>query len=83
MKELRCPNCGAKIVCIIERPDLYFYIDNDELVKRDKTTDTITNKIMFVCSYDSTHLIEEFNLTSPGWKCKFLEKIKDILMEEN
>lgn len=81
MIELRCPECGGSITCIIERPDLYFYIDNGA-VKRDKETDLITNNIVFICSYDSTHLVEKAISENPNWECEFLEKIKNILMEE-
>lgn len=83
MNQLCCPQCGESIVCTIQRPDLYFYIDTTGKVQRDKNSDLWFNETIFHCSSDSTHDVSSlFSDEETEWEIEFLEGVKSILMGE-
>jgi hypothetical protein len=83
MKQKFCPECGEPIVCSIERPDLYFYIDTTGKVRIDGNPNIWFNRTVFHCSSDFSHdLSSLFSDEETEWETEFLERVKSILMGE-
>lgn len=69
MKNKQCPVCGADIVCIVRKDDLYFYIE-DEKVKQDTNPDIwAMTPFDYHCSDNYEHVI----LLDVEW-CQEFEK---------
>jgi len=87
MKQFFCPVCKAPIVCTYEKPDFYFYQDENNNIVRDTNEDTIYGAkpyFHFHCSDDMEDDIKPLDILDEfiKWKKEYKESILTILLKE-
>ena len=87
MKQFFCPVCKAPIVCTYEKPDFYFYQDENNNIVRDTNVDIIHGigpYFHFHCSDDMEDDIKPLDILDEfiKWKKEYKESILTILLKE-
>jgi hypothetical protein len=87
MKQFFCPVCKAPIVCTYEKPDFYFYQDENNNIVRDTNEDPINGThphLHFHCSDDMEDNIKPLDSLDEfiKWKKEYKESILTILLKE-
>ncbi len=87
MKQFFCPVCKAPIICTYEKPDFYFYQDENNNIVRDTNVDTIHGigpYFHFHCSDDMEDNIEPLGslVEYKEWKKEYKDSILTLLLKE-